>query len=39
MFAVRFNLCCAYFFGRTVKKSFAVRIFHGARKKKRPVKK
>jgi hypothetical protein len=31
MIAVRFDLCRAYIFGRTAKRSFAVRIFHGAR--------
>jgi hypothetical protein len=29
--AVRFDLCRAHIFGRTAKRSFAVRIFHGAR--------
>jgi hypothetical protein len=31
MIAVRFDLCRAHIFGRTAKRSFAVRIFHGAR--------
>jgi hypothetical protein len=31
MIAVRFNLCRAHIFRRTAKRSFAVRIFHGAR--------
>jgi hypothetical protein len=39
MIAVRFDLCRAYIFGRTAKRSFAVRIFHGARLKKTPGKK
>jgi hypothetical protein len=39
MIALRFNLCRAHIFGRTAKRSFAVRVFHGARQKKRPVKK
>jgi hypothetical protein len=31
MIAVRFDLCRAHIFGRTAKRSFIVRIFHGAR--------
>jgi hypothetical protein len=31
MIVVRFNLCCVHIFGRTAKRGFAVRIFHGAR--------
>jgi hypothetical protein len=34
MIAVRSNLYRAHIFGPTVKRSFAVRIFHGARQKK-----
>jgi hypothetical protein len=38
MIAVRSNLSRAQIFGRTAKRGFAVRIFHGARQKKMPGK-
>jgi hypothetical protein len=38
-FAVRSALCRAHFFGRTANRTFVVRIFSGARQKKRSVKK
>jgi hypothetical protein len=39
MIAVRSDLCRAHIFERMAKRSFAMCIFHGARQKKRPVKK
>jgi hypothetical protein len=38
-FAVRENLCRAFFFGRTAKRIFTVRFLHSARRKKRSAKK